>query len=1423
MNKFDFLKKEWFEIYEIMIFVEELIEKDSNIALMKLKQVVDLVSTNILKANNIQKPVNLLETINLLSSCENVNYEAIELFHEIRIASNKAEHGMYPDKSMVKSYLDRMFNILVWFAIEYGKEDYENIDFNNMPTESKLVFYEYLMKKQFKKDEDKEKQTKDNNEGELLVNPLNTNDEIFEEEKSINNINTYERDIFETKEEYYQRIRNKELVNFGKIYIELTPNNQTENVAVFMFSILKELPVKVPNIDLLYINKKELKKASIKQTKYDLIARLDILNGKVCIDVNNIYIEEGNNKCEVHALVLDKSWYKDDEEYKNNISSVDDIPLGIVKLDKYSYDIEKEILPVSINYYEWLDKYSFNKEGVIHIDRYEAKSLCEESLLYSLVGKLDVFEGILLIKYSYLQSKTLSKNIEIKFDNEDYKQKLCNYIEQAEKGDAEAMNNIGHMYHFGQGVARDYEEAMNWYRKAAKKGYVAAMNSIGHMYHYREGVDQDYKEAMNWYRKAAKKGDVAAMNNIGYMYEHGQGVEEDYEEAMKWYEKAAEKGHVVAMNSIGHIEVPNIDLLYIDKKGIDKACIKQGKCKLITGLDMTNNAIRVDINNIHIKEGNNKCKVHALVLDKSWYKDDEEYKNNISSIDDIPLGIVRLDKYKYDMENEMLPVSINYYEWLDEYSFEKDGVIYINRHEVKTLCEENLLYSLNGKLDIINGKLSIKYCYLKSQILDKNIGIKFDKEEYKPKLEKHVEHVKQVEKDDVKSKESTKDIEHIYEHGEEVEQDYEGSIAWYKKAAREGNVEAMNKVGDMYANGQGVIKDYEEAMVWYKKAAEKGNAEAMNNIGYMYEHGQGVVEDYEKAMSWYKKAASKGYKAAINNIDDIYEHKQKVEQDHEQTMDLYKKATEEEYAVTVETDEIKFGKIYVELTPNNQTEKIGVFMFSILKDLSVEVPNIDLLYINKDDLGKASIRQTRYDLIAKLNTVSGKSRIDINNIYIKEGDNKCKVHALVLDKSWYKDDEEYEATIASVDDIPLGIARLDKYRYDLEKELLPVLINYYEWLGKYSFNKEGFIHIDRYEAKSLCEENLLFSLIGKLDIFEGVLLIKYSYLQSKTLNKNIEIKFDNEDCKQKLYHYKECAEKGNAEAMNNIGHMYEQGEGIEQDYEKAIDWYRKAAVKGYAIAMNNIGDMYRLGKGEEQNYEEAISWYKKAAEKGYVDAMNNMGDMYEHGQGVVQDYKEAMNWYKRAAVKGDAEAMSNIGYMYEHGYGVEQDYEEAINWYKKAAVKGHAIAMNNIGHMYHFGEGIEQDYAEAMKWYKGATEKGYVAAMNNIGYMYEHGEGVEQDYVEAMRWYKKAAEEDEIVAMYNIGHMYHFGHGVEQDYKKALEWYEKAAEKGDEYAKSSIVEIKQIIRKGYAIESSSGEEDYDEKENSFKDIFKKYF
>ena len=64
---------------------------------------------------------------------------------------------------------------------------------------------------------------------------------------------------------------------------------------------------------------------------------------------------------------------------------------------------------------------------------------------------------------------------------------------------------------------------------------------------------------------------------------------------------------------------------------------------------------------------------------------------------------------------------------------------------------------------------------------------------------------------------------------------------------------------------------------------------------------------------------------------------------------------------------------------------------------------------------------------------------------------------------------------------------------------------------------------------------------------------------------------------------KKDAESGDAKAQHNLGVMYENGQGVPQDYAEALKWFRLAADQGDAKAQHNLGVMYYYGEGVPQD------------------------------------------------------------------------------------------------------------------------------------------------------------------------------------------------------------------------------------------------
>ncbi len=89
---------------------------------------------------------------------------------------------------------------------------------------------------------------------------------------------------------------------------------------------------------------------------------------------------------------------------------------------------------------------------------------------------------------------------------------------------------------------------------------------------------------------------------------------------------------------------------------------------------------------------------------------------------------------------------------------------------------------------------------------------------------------------------------------------------------------------------------------------------------------------------------------------------------------------------------------------------------------------------------------------------------------------------------------------------------------------------------------------------------------------------------------------DNRNYKEAFKYYKIGDDLGNEHAMNNLGILYEKGQGVQKDINIALNYYNKSyKTKKNANAAYNIGLIYHYGKGGiKKNFQLAKEWYKKA-------------------------------------------------------------------------------------------------------------------------------------------------------------------------------------------------------------------------------------
>ena len=87
---------------------------------------------------------------------------------------------------------------------------------------------------------------------------------------------------------------------------------------------------------------------------------------------------------------------------------------------------------------------------------------------------------------------------------------------------------------------------------------------------------------------------------------------------------------------------------------------------------------------------------------------------------------------------------------------------------------------------------------------------------------------------------------------------------------KQGDVEAMYRLGECYADLYGVRNNDRKAFLWFKRAANRGHEEAMWNVGLFYQRGIGVKKNLDLAAEWYDKAGLHDKAKRLRNGEDDY-------------------------------------------------------------------------------------------------------------------------------------------------------------------------------------------------------------------------------------------------------------------------------------------------------------------------------------------------------------------------------------------------------------------------------------------------------------------------------------------------------------------------------------------------------------------------
>ena len=110
-----------------------------------------------------------------------------------------------------------------------------------------------------------------------------------------------------------------------------------------------------------------------------------------------------------------------------------------------------------------------------------------------------------------------------------------------------------------------------------------------------------------------------------------------------------------------------------------------------------------------------------------------------------------------------------------------------------------------------------------------------------------------------------------YEYGRVVKTDLKKAFDLYRVSAERGNPMSQFKYAEFIANGTlSKNPDIHTALPWYRKAAEQKNPQALFRLGVFSLEGIGMKKDPHQAAEYFFESATRGYPRAQYNLGCLY-------------------------------------------------------------------------------------------------------------------------------------------------------------------------------------------------------------------------------------------------------------------------------------------------------------------------------------------------------------------------------------------------------------------------------------------------------------------------------------------------------------------------------------------------------------------------
>ena len=510
---------------------------------------------------------------------------------------------------------------------------------------------------------------------------------------------------------------------------------------------------------------------------------------------------------------------------------------------------------------------------------------------------------------------------------------------QAILGESSAQFELGQLYQYGVGVAKNVPQAITYFQLAAVQQDVRAEYNLGILYLEGQTTPVDYVKGMEWMIDAAFKGNAYAQYTLANIYEKGLTdpagvviVQPDHQQAMAMY-------YLASSNNYGDAQYRLADYLVKEKKSGLSVLAKQNRTKLVKRLyqgavnegvaeavlplaffnamdsDPVKQNAAFQVAKEEAEAGNNEA---ALLLGMMYERGISVPMDSVASMRwyqqagmDNPVTAFILGTYYSQgigVNKDMAKGRSLIQQSADAGFSYADLNLAVLQHE----AGEPFLSELDKARQLGNSKAGLLLADY--YLLEAN-----DPEKMKQAGDIYQYFAEKGDKD------AQMKLGFLYDRGLGGQANSEVAARWYTQAAEQGQPVAQYLLGYLYQLGRlenepnytlakkwyqastasfpqastalgfiydTVDNDYDSAATSYALSASAGDASGQFNLGLIYEYGKGVAVDNQKAMELYTQAANAGYAKAMTQLAGLYFNGVDGKPDNEKALYWYKKAAE---------------------------------------------------------------------------------------------------------------------------------------------------------------------------------------------------------------------------------------------------------------------------------------------------------------------------------------------------------------------------------------------------------------------------------------------------------------------------------------------------------------------------------------------------